>query len=385
MRPTRVLWLTDSLTLGGAEALSVAFARARDPDRIDLRVAFLKSLGGNPFEAELRSSGVAPTNLGARNLRDVGAFRRLLALLRTEGIEVVHAHLAYASIWGCLAGALARVPVVVTFHVAPSTDPLWSREGLRRVLRIRLANALARRAVAVSGAVRVAWGREGLDRDKVEVIHNGVALEALPTDPTPRAGIGLREELGIDPDSRIVLTVSVLRSGKGMPDLLSAIARLVAAGEDVTLLLAGDGPLHEELERRLGAEELRDRVHLLGFRRDVPSLLATADVFALPSRWDALPTALLEAMAAGLPVVATETGGIPEIVEDGVSGLLVPPGDPGRLAEALERILGDPVLARRLGEGARERVRRDFSRERWCERLSALYETLAQDEREAAR
>lgn len=380
MSSTRVLWLTDSLTLGGAEALTVAFARACDPDRIDLRVAFLKSLGENPFEEELRSADLVPVNLGARNLRDFGAFRRLLALLRTERIEVVHAHLAYASIWGCLAGALARVPVVVTFHVAPSTDPPWSREGLRRILRIRLVNTFARHAVTVSKAVGEAWIREGLDRDKVEVIHNGVALEPLPGDRSPRMGLDLAQELGIDPDRRIVLTVSVLRPGKGIPDLLSAVARLVADGGNVALLLAGDGPLREELERWIVAEQLEDHIYLLGFRRDVSSLLAMADVFALPSRWDALPTALLEAMAAGLPVVATRTGGIPEIVEEGVSGLLVPPGDPARLAAALDRILTEPLLARRLGDGARDRVRRDFSRDRWCERLSALYEATVDDE-----
>ncbi|MDX1630540.1 MAG: glycosyltransferase family 4 protein [Thermoanaerobaculia bacterium] len=384
MRQLRVLWLLDSLTLGGAENTTVSFVQGLEPGRLDVRVAFLKSLGGNPLEEELASRGLSPVGLDARNLRDVAAFRRLTKLLRDREIDLIHAHLAYASLWGTVAGALHRIPTVCTFHVAPPPDPPWSREGMRRILRVRLTNGLARRSVAVSRAVREAWIREGLDSGKTEVIHNGVPVERF----SGLRGTGVRgrvrRELGIPEGRLLLLTVTVLREGKGMEDLLAAVERQGSSGTQGLLAVAGEGPLREDLEKTIRSRGLEDRVRLLGFRRDVPDLLAAADLFVLPSRWDAFPTAILEAMAAGLPVVATRAGGIPEIVEDGRTGLLVSPGDPDQLAEALARLSECPELARRLGEAGRERARERFSLEAWRHRLLSLYEEILDAGREAA-
>lgn len=377
MTSLRVLWLTDSLALGGAERLTSAFASGLDPERVDLRVAFLKSLAGNPLEDDLRRQGVPVTGIHARNLRDVRAFRRLVRLLREEEIQVIHAHLAYASIWGSLAGAFAGIPTISTFHVAPPEDPAWSREGIRRSLRVRCSNKFCRRLVTVSRAVAESWIRKGLDPEKVEVIHNGIPPEDYSDDENHATRNRCRETLGISPDTPVILTVSVLREGKGLPDLLAAFGRRIASGAPGILVVAGEGPLRESLEARARELGLGEIVRFLGYRRDVPALLAAADVFVLPSHRDAFPTAILEAMAAGLPVIATRAGGIPEIVEDDLSGLLVPPGSPRDLAEALGRVLGDPALARRLGEAGRRRVRERFSLDTWRDRLCSLYEEVA--------
>jgi hypothetical protein len=181
-RAIRLLWLIDSLAAGGAEALAARFALAvARPGRAggaELEVAYLKSLGGNPYDAEIRAAGVPVTDLGARNLRDIAAFRRLLGLLRRGRFDLVHAHLAYASIWGLLAGRLTGRPVAATFHVQPPAASPWSREGLRRRLLVAAANRWAGRVLAVSGAARDAWTAAGLAPDRVRVVANGVDLPA---------------------------------------------------------------------------------------------------------------------------------------------------------------------------------------------------------------
>lgn len=375
----RLLWLIDSLTAGGAEALTVPFARAlhREDRRggeeggAHLEVAFLKSLGGNPFEAELRELGAPVTGLGARNLRDPAAFRRLLRLLREGRFDLVHAHLAYASLWGLLAGRLTGRPVVLTLHVRPPDAPLRSREGVRRRLLVAAANRWAGRVLAVSGAVRDAWAAVGLRRDRIAVVHNGV--EVAPTGAGPEAGGAVRRELGLAADTPLVVAVSVLRRGKGLDVLLEAVPAVLAAHPGARFVVVGDGPDRRRLEERAAAAGLGEAVAWAGFRRDVPAFLGAADLFVLPSRDDAFPTVLLEAAAGGVAVVASRAGGVPEIVEDGATGLLVPPGDPEALARAVSALLADPAARRSLGRAGRLRAEERFSTGAWLGRLEAVY------------
>jgi glycosyltransferase involved in cell wall biosynthesis len=340
-----------------------------------LEVAFLKSLGGNPFEAELRDMGVPVTGLGARNLRDAAAFRRLI---RGHRADLIHAHLAYASIWGLLAGRLTGTPVVVTLHVRPPDDPPWSREGLRRWLLVAAANRWAGRVLAVSGAVRDAWAAVGLLREGIAVVHNGVEVgRALAgVESGADAAEAVRRELRVPGDAPLVVTVSVLRPGKGLEVLLAAVPAVLAEHPRARFAVVGDGPEHRRLEERAAAAGLGEAVAWTGFRRDVPTLLAAADLFVLPSRDDAFPTVLLEAQAAGVAVVASRAGGIPEIVEDGATGLLVPPGDAAALARALSALLADPAARRRLAEAGRRRAEESFSTGAWLARLEAVYGEL---------
>lgn len=334
------------MTAGGAESLVAPFARAWDGE---LKVCCLKSIGGNPFEA-----GLPVVNLGARNLRDVNAFRRLLQLLRDERIDLIHAHLAYASIWGALAGRITGIPCVATLHVPPSGAAPWSREGLRESLMVHALNRWASWVIAVSASARDAWARRGgLGASKLVVVGNGIEVDAF----TPGSHPG-----------KTVCTVSVLREGKGIEVLLDAIPPVLARHPDARFVIAGDGPLRESLAARSG-----DRVTWAGFRRDVPELLAASDLFVLPSLADAYPTALMEAMAAGLPVVSTRAGGIPEIVDDGRTGRLVPPGDSGALAAAISDLLDSTEERETLGRAARQEAERRFSTRAWVERLKEIY------------
>ena len=379
--PIRVLWLIDSLGTGGAEALTVRFVRSlrlRDPSfaRVRPTVAFLKRMRGNPYEEELRTLGVEPVFLDARHLRDLPAFRRLLRLVRRERIDVIHAHLTDASIWGALVGWRTGRPVVASLHVTPPGAPRWSREGLsRKGLRHRLRTRLLGRSgvypVAVSRAVAGSWSEAtSMPAHRLRVIPNGVE-PAPPVTPARRRR--LRRELGLGQEATVVMAVAVLRRAKGLDLLLAAAQRVLGKRPEVRFVVVGDGPERETLERRAVELGLGDRVLFTGFRNDVTELLAVADLLALPSREDAFPTVLLEAAAAGLPAVASDVGGVPEIVVAGVTGLRVPPEDPAALADALIELISRPEERGRQGRAARKRAETELSAELWLDRLTELY------------
>jgi glycosyltransferase involved in cell wall biosynthesis len=372
----RLLWLIDSLAAGGAEALTLELARAHDRACWRLDVAFLKSIAGNPFEPELRAADVPLHDLGARHLRDLRAFRRLLRLLAAEQFELVHAHLAYASIWTGWAAPRSGVPAVATLHVLPGRRSLLSREGLRERLLVAALNRGHARVIAVSEAVRTAWQARGVRAERLVVAPNGVDVERFaPLASSERTA--RRVELGWPDGAPVLLAAATLRPGKGIEDLLAAFALLAERLPGARLAIAGEGSERAELAARAVALGISARCEWLGFRRDLDRVLPAADLFVLPSHFDALPTVLLEAMAAGCPVVATATGGVPEIVAGG-TGWLVPPRDVAALAAGIEKALAEPVATARAARAARERVEREFSLAAWCTRLDRIYaETLA--------
>jgi glycosyltransferase involved in cell wall biosynthesis len=375
LQPLRLLWLIDSLTMGGAEALALSFARSIPGGEAELTVCSRTTVDGNPLEEEVRATGARVENLAARNLLDRRAFAMLLRLIREQRIEVIHAHLTYASIWASLAGAIAGVPVVATLHVTPPRGA-----GLKEFLRQRLLrfalNALAARVVSVSAALREDLVRDlGLRRDKLRVVHNGIELSG------ERWGGTLRESFGIGSDDPLVISVAVMREGKGIDVLISAAAEVLRERPEVRFALVGDGPLREEWRRLAESSGVAEAFVWTGFRRDVPAVLREADLFVHPTLADAFPTVLLEAMDAGLPIVASSVGGVPEIVEEGLTGRLVPPGDAQALAAAILESLRQPAWLAEAGAAARRRVEREFSIEVWVERLMALYREVAGERR----
>jgi glycosyltransferase involved in cell wall biosynthesis len=353
MRPIRLLWLIDSLTVGGAESLMVPFARRLDRSRYTLFVCCLTSIAGNAIEPELRAAGVDVVNLGARNLRDLSAFRRLVRFVREHEIDLVHAHLTYAAIWSAALTRVTRVPSVASLHVAPSATLALNASRRHRILsglRDRVMRFVLRRWSTRVITVSDALGNLYRDLRPVTV-HNGIELDRFARPREPHGG------------PPVVVTVSVLRPAKGIEVLLEAAKRV----ENATFLIIGDGPMRAEwtaLAARLG---VADRIRWAGHRRDVDQLLAGCDLFVHPSLDDAFPTVLLEALAAGLPIVASRVGGIPEIVDDGVTGTLVAPGDAEALANAIREELAHPRTI--SAEAARR-----FSTEAWIERLERVYE-----------
>ena len=360
----RLLWLIDSLHVGGAESLVIPFA-ARTAH--ELTVCCLKTTGENLVEQELKRRGVRTVNLEARALRDRDAFGRLAALVRDRKIDLVHAHLTYSAIWSAWLSRGTGVPSVASLHVAPTAT---KQQESSRVVRFGIdvkdrlmryaVNRWSSRVLMVSAGLRDYYLRGGgLDPAKIRVVHNGIEVERFHRD---RAATRehLQREFGIPPGVKLAVTVSVLRPAKGIEVLLDAVRRV----PDTHFLIVGDGPKREEWMQLAKT----DRVKWAGYRTDVHTLLAGCDLFVHPSLDDAFPTVLLEAMAAGVPVVASRVGGIPEIVDEGVTGHLVPAGN----AEALATAIQDDALLL-MGTAARARAEEHFSTAAWIARLEQVY------------
>lgn len=371
--PTRLLWLVDSLGTGGAEALVVTFARNVNAREYQLFVACLNGAEGLNAR-RLRDCGVPVIELGARNLRDLRAFRRLLSVIREHEIQLIHAHLTYSSIWSSIASRLTRVPAIASLHVSPAATRTLrdsARHRLATDLRDRvmrgILNRWSRTVVMVSAALRDDYLSRGLSPEKVRVVHNGIELDRFRR-ARAESRSRLERELGIPAGLPVVATVAVLRPKKGIEVLLEAATQVRRAH----FLIIGDGPMRAEWTSLAETLGVAGRIHWAGFRNDVDALLAGCDLFVHPSLDDAFPTVLLEAMAAGLPIVASRVGGIPEIVSAGVNGELVPAGDAGALSLAINTLLGNDDTMRLMRSAAASSADR-FSTAAWIDRLDVVY------------
>ena len=368
----RALVLLSGLATGGAERVTVAFARRLKAMGLQAPVCTVTARHDGALAAELAAAGVVRHDLGARRLADPRASWRLARLLARERIEIVHAHGQDASIVAAAVRSLSHFVLVITRHVMEEPAATW-----RQRLRARLACAAFRRAdavVAVSdAAARHLAGLARIPLEAVRVLPNGIDVAAFDG-AGPELRAAARRALAVSPDDALVLVPAVLREGKGHDVLLEAVPALLARVPSARVMVAGGGERERELRDR--ARPLGEAVRFLGPREDMRELLAACDVVALPSLAEALPTALMEAAAAGRPVVATRVGGVPEVVDDGRSGILVPPRDPDALAEALAALLADPARARACGDHGRRLARQRFGIERQVERTLALWRGL---------
>jgi glycosyltransferase involved in cell wall biosynthesis len=365
-----VMLMIEAVGHGGAERVAEELALHTDPTRFRRSVLVTRPLDRVTGSAEayerLRDSGVEVHLLNRRNTLDRRALQRLVGLLRSRHVDVLHAHMFGSNVWAALLGHPLGVPVVVAH------EHTWSFEGqpLRKVLDHHVVARFSDQVIAVSEADR----RRMIDTvrmpaERVTLIPNGITWTG-GGDPS-----AVRRELGIGPDAPVLVQTAVLREQKAIDVMVSAMAILRDTHPDARLLVAGPGDPAQL--RALAAElGLAERVLFLGGREDVADLLAAANVGVLSSDFEGMPLAVLEYMAAGLPVVSTRVGGVPEMVKDGESGLLAPPRDPRALAAALARLLDDPALARTMGERGRSRQRERFSGQAMTARVDALYEEL---------
>jgi len=364
-----VFFYTDSRVLGGAENAMFMLLESLERAAWEPTLLLEDAPEVEPLAARAEALGVpvrriAPMPLGLAGAGRVLAFARFLRRARPD---VFHAHMSspVACKWGLAAAVLARVPAVlgtvqVGAYEPPNRSAYWQLRGLARGVDRYLAVS---REIAAELVDRLGWPAE-----KVEVVLNAVDVERVVADAPP----GLREQLGGSETRPLVLTPARLDAQKGHDTLLEAVAEVPEA----TFVLAGDGPKRAELEARAAQLGVSDRVSFLGRREDVPRLLATCDVFCLPSLYEGSSLAVLEAMAAGIPVVSSAIGGTEELIEDGRSGLLVAPGDAKALAAALRRVLGDSDLRQELAAKARERINQGLTREQNAERITTVYSDL---------
>jgi glycosyltransferase involved in cell wall biosynthesis len=361
-----IVQLIDLLDIGGAQKLLVTFAEALQGSEHRLTVVSLQPIRENTFNDQLRALNVPIVTFPANKLFDLPRLRRVVQFLRRERVDVVHTHLAYANIIGNIAGRLTGVAVVSSLHnISPG------KHALRARIEAWLLVHAARRVIGV-GEIVAAAHRERLRGQTIVPIPNAVA-EVPPLPPDGREA--LRRELAGDPSRPIVLAVGRLTEQKGYPDMIAAFAEVQCVHPHALLVIAGSGGLHDQLAAQIAAAGLDQQVELLGPRSDVPQLLAASDLFVSSSWWEGLPVAVLEAMAAGLPVVATSVGDVPQVVVAG-TGLVVPPRDPQALAAALRSLLENRAHAQALGQAARDHIARHYSPAAWVDQILEIYRAV---------
>jgi glycosyltransferase involved in cell wall biosynthesis len=369
-REPRVLMLVDSLRIGGVGRVTVSLVDGLRVRGMDARVAHLGIGDSHPLAPLLQANGVPVIDLRLGSLLDPRPELWLAGYLRREQIDLVHTHTRYTNLVGRAAAMLARRPVITTIHDIVETGTGW-RDAVRRQLDHWSARTLCAAIVTVSEAQRRVYLRAtGVAPTLVETHLNGIDTDWFRPDPPER--VTRRAELGLSADTPLFVTVAALRAGKGLNFLLEAAA-LVREREPVArFAIVGDGVERTKLEVLAQARGLGGTVSFLGERSDVRTVLAAADVYVHPSLFEALPTSVLEAMAVGLPVVATAVGGVPEIVAHEQTGLLVPPARADDLAAAMLRLL-DPVPRIAMGSAGRAWVEVHTSRNAWLDDLQRVY------------
>lgn len=339
-RPLRVVHVVGQLRMGGLEKLLLEFAQHADRQRFDLRFVSLEDRG--TLADDLEALGWPVTTLGISPGVKIGVFYRLYRLLREWNADVVHCHNTRSLFYSGLAARLARVRRVVHTRHGQDYQAKWSG---------RLAFALTARTVdsvvCVSNDSAAGAARDGIPRKRIKTVWNGIDCERFQS--ADAAGSGP------------VIAVGRLSPEKDFATMLHAVAIVLKQEPQFQLWIAGDGVCRRQLEQLLSELHLQENVKLLGEIRDIPALLEQGRAFAMSSLTEGISLTLLEAMAAGLPIVATHVGGNPEVVDDGVTGVLVPAGNPDRLAQALAEMWADPGRRVTMGRAGRERVEKHFS------------------------
>jgi glycosyltransferase involved in cell wall biosynthesis len=362
----RVLWLTKGLGLGGTERILSMGTGALDPERYSVDVAFVLS-HKSALVAELRLTGTPVHDLGAAPGR-FGWVLALARLLHGSRYSIVHTHSPVPAIVARLLPLRQRPAFVHTEHSA------WERYRLpTRVLNsltMRRNDSLIAVSESVAHSMRSSRIRRLLTASEPRVIYHGIDEAAARSGPEARQLA--REALGFGDEIRLIGTVGSLTPKKDQATLIRA---LTLCDSTVRLIIIGDGPLREELRNLVMRLGLVERVSFLGVRDDVQRLLPALDLFVLPSQHEGLGLVLLEAMAAGICCIGTRVGGIPEVIQDGLNGVLVPPADPAAMATAIDLLLEDRERCRQFAEAAKATVS-SFSIARAMAEVADVYDAL---------
>ena len=360
--PVSILYLITELDTGGAQMALLRLLSRLDRARFSPTVACLYN-GDGAVAREIRALGIPVFDARMRHKADLAALWRLYRQIRHVRPTILHASLFHANLPGRILGRLAGVPIIVCSERTMAMESEW------RYRLNRWTIGLVDRVTVVSTNVRdFCVSHVGLPADKLVLIHNGVELPDRPL----ASRLEARAALGLPPAGLVIGAVSRLDPIKGIHFLIQAFAHVAGA----CLVVVGDGPERAALESLADRLGTTSRIHWAGRRCDVLYLLPAFDLFVQPSLYEGLPNTVLEAMAAGLPVVATAVGGTPEVVVDGVTGLLVPSGDPDALAQAITTLLCNAGLRRTMGQVGQERVVCHFSVAQMVHRTEQLYEEL---------
>lgn len=365
---TKILFFTVDSRIGGTEKMVISLAASLPKEEFSVSILTIKPKG--PLHEMARSLGISADTLGIRSrLNGFLAPMRLFRFLLENRFDIIHTFLFQANNLGRVVGWLANVPVRIGSQ--RSTD-YWRRPYHDLLDRITIP--FSRIIVSNSEAGRkMLMRRVGLASEKIVFIPNGVPPAAVI--PKEKA----KEILGFSSEAFLIGSAGNLRAPKGYQYLLPAFREVALKYPEVKLLIAGEGPLRRTLERfsrRLGVSE---KVFFLGFKKDLSVFYSGLDLFAMPSLWEGMPVALLEALSYGLPVVATAVSGIPEVMSDGCEGFLVAPANPQQIAAGMSELLNNPQKRLEMGNRGRARVASEYSREKMIAAYVNLYRDMIRE------
>jgi glycosyltransferase involved in cell wall biosynthesis len=369
--PIRVLDLRDTYEIGGPGKTILETFRAMDPRRFELHLGVFLTRGESPdtpFTRAARDCGMPVHLIEGRNQFDPRLIWRTARLVRRLGIDIVHAHEVKSDAISYLASFLVRTRVMTTLHGWIGNSP---RQRLFTAIDKRLARRFDR-VVVVSALMRDEMAAAGVGNGHLRLVHNGIVLSRY----RPTGSKLLAEITGTPGPGPVLASVGRLSAEKGHADLIDALAIVRARGHAVTAVLVGDGPERARLIERIRDRQLDGTVHLPGYLEQPQRILEETDLAVLPSHTEGLPNAALEAMAMGVPVLATAVGGTPEVITDGVTGRLVPSRSPAALADAIEDFVLRPEPWRAMAGAARAVVQREFDFEARTRRMEAIYAEL---------
>lgn len=362
----RLLEFLTFFYIGGTERQVVNLVRGLDRSRFDLHLACLGRRG--QFLDEVESCEIPIAEYPTNSLYNRTSWKQRLNLaryLRDNRVNIVHSYGFYGNLFAIPAARLARTPVIIA-AIRDTGDILtraqrWAQKTVCRLADCVLVNA---------DAIRRWLIEQGYAPDNIHVIRNGIVL---PEKPPREEAARVRRELGVPPDAPLIGVLSRLGRLKGIEYFLEAAAAMGKRARNARFLIVGNGRHKQELEQCASRLRLGDRVIFTGFRLDVPAVLSALDISVLPSLSEGLSNSLLESMAAGLPVIATNVGGSREAVEDGATGIVVRPRDSDALARAMALLLENPDLAAEFGAAGRRRIAERFSLEKMVRETEALY------------
>lgn len=364
--PLKVMHVIEDLENGGAERVLINLVVGLPAQFFHTMVCCLAKKGR--MAAELEERGMRVITLHKRPGVDVGLLWRLQKLLRAQQIDILHTHVFTANLWGRLAGILAQVPVLIThehstFTIADQTRQRIEQQLARKTTRIISVSEQLRRGLIETG---------GLPADKIITIHNGLRLPVSVNEATRKA---LQRELDLSRFSPLIGSIGRQEVRKNYPLLLEAMPKILEHYPQAGLLLVGEGPETSHLKQLAQANGLAGHVIFAGHRQEIYELLSFMTVFCLPSQTEGISMAILEAMAAKVPVVATRVGGNPEIIADDRYGVLVPANDTHALATALLETLNDREAACTRAQAGEKFVLENFSEQQMIQRITTLYLT----------
>lgn len=366
MEKTKVLHLVEDLGIGGLERIIASIVTNLDKNKYDTGVWCLSEGGEIAFD--LIRSGINVKILGMKSYHNPLNIIALLQLMRRNRIKILHIHGYYAGTFGRLAAIIARVPIII-YHVH-STYYGYKK---RNILIEKTLSFFTDNIICVSRAVwKFVVQVEGINEKKACLIYNGIEAPEV-FDESLHIN---RDAFGLSKEDFVAITVASLTPHKGHHVLINAMKTLSQKHSNLGLLIAGEGPLKNSLDEHLKELPFFSKILFAKERKEVLSLLKLADVFILPSvEREGLGIALIEAMAVGLPVIGTRLGGIPEVIQDNINGLLVTPGNHEELAAAIEKVIGDKAIRDEMGHMGKKIYEKIFTVETMIRKIERLYDS----------